>query len=233
LPGGSEPLVVLRDVWKVYRMGRVLVPALRGVNLEIPGRVFAAIVGPSGSGKSTMLNLIGGLDKPTRGVVRVAGRDLSRMSSKELALYRRHFVGFVFQQFHLIPRLTALENVEIAMMPRGVPRSARRRKAMELLKLVHIAHRANHRPSELSGGEQQRVAIARALANDPKLLLADEPTGNLDSVTAHKLMHLFRRLVEERGVTVVMVTHNLELIKYCDLVAYMRDGRVVRVEARS
>jgi len=207
-----QPLVILDNVWKVYRLGYTRVYAVRGVSLELYKSEFTAIVGPSGSGKSTLLHLIGGLDKPTRGRIVVDGMEISSFDERELAEYRRRYVGFVFQQFYLIPRLTALENVEIAMMARGVPQSERRRRALKLLEMVGLKDRAYHRPGELSGGEQQRVAIARALANNPKLLLADEPTGNLDSATAHSIMKLFRRLVDEQGVTIIMVTHNLELV---------------------
>jgi len=223
----KQPLVILDNVWKVYRLGYTRVYAIRGISLELYRSEFTAVVGPSGSGKSTLLHLIGGLDKPTRGRVVVDGVEISGLDERKLAEYRRRYVGFVFQQFHLIPRLTALENVEIAMMARGVPQSERRRRALELLEVVGLRDRAYHRPGELSGGEQQRVAIARALANNPKLLLADEPTGNLDSVTAHSLMKLFRRLVDEQGVTIIMVTHNLELVSYCDRVVKLRDGVVV------
>jgi len=211
----------------VYRLGYARVFAIRGVSLELYESEFTAVVGPSGSGKSTLLHLVGGLDKPTRGRVLVDGVEISGLDEKGLAEYRRRYVGFVFQQFYLIPRLTALENVEIALMARGVPQSERRRRALELLEVVGLRDRAYHRPGELSGGEQQRVAIARALANNPKLLLADEPTGNLDSATAHSIMKLFRRLVDEQGVTIIMVTHNLELVSYCDRVVKLRDGVVV------
>ena len=222
-----QPLVILDNVWKVYRLGYTRVYAVRGVSLELYKSEFTAIVGPSGSGKSTLLHLIGGLDKPTRGRIVVDGMEISSFDERELAEYRRRYVGFVFQQFYLIPRLTALENVEIAMMARGVPQSERRKRALKLLEMVGLKDRAYHRPGELSGGEQQRVAIARALANNPKLLLADEPTGNLDSATAHSIMKLFRRLVDEQGVTIIMVTHNLELVSYCDRVIKLRDGVVV------
>jgi len=207
-----QPLVILDNVWKVYRLGYTRVYAVRGVSLELYKSEFTAIVGPSGSGKSTLLHLIGGLDKPTRGRIVVDGMEISSFDERELAEYRRRYVGFVFQQFYLIPRLTALENVEIAMMARGVPQSERRKRALELLEMVGLKDRAYHRPGELSGGEQQRVAIARALANNPKLLLADEPTGNLDSATAHSIMKLFRRLVDEQGVTIIMVTHKLKIV---------------------
>ena len=222
-----QPLVILDNVWKVYRLGYTRVYAVRGVSLELYKSEFTAIVGPSGSGKSTLLHLIGGLDKPTRGRIVVDGMEISSFDERELAEYRRRYVGFVFQQFYLIPRLTALENVEIAMMARGIPQSERRKRALKLLEMVGLKDRAYHRPGELSGGEQQRVAIARALANNPKLLLADEPTGNLDSATAHSIMKLFRRLVDEQGVTIIMVTHNLELVSYCDRVIKLRDGVVV------
>ncbi|MEM4888997.1 MAG: ABC transporter ATP-binding protein, partial [Thermosphaera sp.] len=182
---------------------------------------------PSGSGKSTLLHLVGGLDRPTRGIVRVGGIEVSSLKSdRELSRYRNEYVGFVFQFFHLIPRLTALENVELPLVARGVDPKERRRRALEALKLVGLEHRARHRPTELSGGEQQRVAIARAIVTQPRLLLADEPTGNLDSNNARTIMNLFKKLIDELNVTIVMATHNLELLEYCDKAVRLVDGCV-------
>ncbi len=227
------PLVEVRDVWKVYELGGARVLALRGVNLDVGEREFLAVVGPSGSGKSTLLHLIGGLDRPTRGSIRVGGVEVSSLrSDEELSRYRREYVGFVFQFFHLIPRLTALENVELPLVARGVDPRERRRRAMEALRIVGLEHRARHRPAELSGGEQQRVAIARAVVAEPRLLLADEPTGNLDSANARLIMGLFRRLIDELGVTVIMATHNLELLGYCDRAVRLVDGAVAGVYGR-
>jgi len=222
-------VVVTEDLWKVYRVGRVEYPALRGINLVVEEGEFLAVVGPSGSGKSTLLHIIGGLDKPTRGEVLVDGVRISGLGRNELAEYRSKKVGFVFQFYNLIPYLTAVENVELPMAIAGVGREVRRSRALELLKLVGLAGMAFKRPTELSGGEQQRVAIARALANEPRLVLADEPTGNLDSSSAKAVTKTFRGLVDEEGVTVIMVTHNIELTKHCDRVAKLRDGRVESV----
>jgi len=227
------PLVEVRDLWKEYQVGRAVVQALRGVSMDVEEGEFLAVVGPSGSGKSTLLHLIGGLDRPTKGTVRVAGVEVSSLrSDRELSRYRNEYVGFVFQFFHLIPRLTAVENVELPLVARGVDPRERRRRALEALKLVGLEHRAWHRPTELSGGEQQRVAIARALVAEPRLLLADEPTGNLDSANARLIMELFRKLVDGLGVTIVMATHNLELLRYCDRVVRLVDGRVAGIYGR-
>jgi len=223
-------LVVTEDLWKIYRVGKVEYPALRGVDMAIYEGEFTAMVGPSGSGKSTLLHIIGGLDKPTRGRVTVEGVNLSELGRDELAEYRNRKIGFVFQFFNLIPYLTAVENVELTMAISGVGPKLRRSKALELLKTFGLIDMAYKRPTELSGGEQQRVAIARALVNEPKLILADEPTGNIDSESAKAVVGAFRKLVDEKGVSVVMVTHNLELAKICDRVVKLRDGRIVKVE---
>ncbi len=226
----QEVAVKLVNVWKVYRSGKVPTLALRGVNLTVFQGEFLAVVGPSGSGKTTLVNLVAGLDRPSKGSVWVLGRELSRLSEDELSRFRRGRIGFIFQQFHLIGRLTAVENVEVPLIAMDVPPKERREVAIKLLKEVGLGDRLNHKPSELSGGEQQRVAIARALATKPKLVLADEPTGNLDSKAAHSVVSLIRRLCKSLGITVIFVTHNLELLKYADRVAWLRDGRVVKVE---
>ena len=221
--------VVLEDVWKVYEGGARAVQAVRGVSLEVRRGEFFAVVGPSGSGKSTLLHLIGGLDRPTRGRVVVAGTEISSLRNDvELSRYRNRTVGFVFQMFYLVPRLTVLQNVELPLIARGVPKSERRRRAVEALEKVGIAELKDKFPNQLSGGEQQRVAIARAVVGEPQLLLADEPTGNLDAATSKVVMDLFKRLNEE-GMTIIMVTHNLELIWYCHRAAHMRDGRLLRI----
>jgi len=228
----DKPLIELREVWKVYRMGKVEVPALRGVDLALGAGEFLAVMGPSGSGKSTLMHLMGCLDLPTRGQVLFEGADTSRMRGTQLAEIRAHKVGFVFQTFNLIHTLTALENVELPMIFRGVARRARRARAEELLRQVGLGERMGHRPHELSGGEQQRVAIARALANDPKIILCDEPTGNLDSEAGAKIMELLRRLNEE-GRTVVLVTHNPDMAGYAKRRVHLRDGRLVEVKAET
>jgi len=211
----------------VYKLGKTEVHALRGIDLEVEKGDFVAIVGPSGSGKSTLLNMIGAMDRPTKGKVFIEGEDITTLSDKERARLRLHKIGFVFQQYYLIPWLPAIKSVEVPLMLAGVPPSERRKKAEALLREVGLGERMYHRPSELSGGEQQRVAIARALANDPDILLADEPTGNLDTKTGAEIVSLIRRLNEERGVTCVAVTHDLEVAAAAKRVLYIRDGRIV------
>ena len=222
-------VAALEDVWKIYKVGKIEYPALRGVDLTIDRGEFVAVVGPSGSGKSTLLHILGGLDKPSKGRVIVEGVDIALLDSSKLAEYRNRFIGFVFQFYNLLPYLTAIENVELPMAIAGIDPKQRRAKALSLLKLFGLEKIAFKRPSELSGGEQQRMAIARALTNDPKILLADEPTGNLDSVNADLVVRAFRKLTDERGTTVVMVSHNLELTRYCDKVVKLRDGKVEEV----
>lgn len=223
----SDGLVVLDGVWKVYGKPPHHVEAVRDVSLRVEEGEFLAIVGPSGSGKSTLLHLIGGLDRPTRGRIAVAGKDLTSITSdRELSKYRNEFVGFVFQMFYLVPRLKVIENVELPLVKRGVPPAERRKRALEALALVGLEGAAGKYPTQLSGGEQQRVAIARAIVGQPRLLLADEPTGNLDAANSKIVMDLFRRLNRELKMTVIMVTHNLELVWSCDRVARMHSGRL-------
>lgn len=211
---------------KVYLLGKVPIEALRGVSLKVKEGEFLSILGPSGSGKSTLLNLIGALDKPTSGKVFIEGVDVSILDDNGLAELRRR-IGFVFQFFNLIPRFTALENVELPMAIAGLNRIERRKRAIELLEVVGLAGRMNHKPAELSGGEQQRVAIARALANNPRFLLMDEPTGNIDSKNSSEIMRLIRHLNEEKGVTIIMVTHDQRLAKEANRTVYMLDGLIV------
>ena len=210
---------------KTYMLGKVPVNALRGVNLKVEGGDFFAILGPSGSGKSTLLNLIGALDKPTEGKMLIEGVDVSTLSDNQLADLRRR-VGFVFQFFNLIPRFTARENVELSMSIADMSRTERRKQAENLLETVGLKERMNHKPAELSGGEQQRVAIARALVNNPRFLLMDEPTGNIDSKTANEILGLLKRLNEEKGVTIIMVTHDQGLAKQSKRIVQMLDGLV-------
>jgi putative ABC transport system ATP-binding protein len=208
---------------KTYLLGKVPVEALRGVNLKVESGDFLAVLGPSGSGKSTLLNLIGALDKPTEGKMLIDGVDVSTLNNNQLADLRSS-VGFVFQFFNLIPRLTARDNVELSMSIAGISREERRKHAEELLKTVGLKNRINHKPTELSGGEQQRVAIARALANNPHFLLMDEPTGNIDSKTAREIIDLIKRLNEEKGVTIIMVTHDQHLAREAKRVVQVFDG---------
>lgn len=215
------------ELKKTYMLGKVPVEALRGVNLKVEEGEFLSILGPSGSGKSTMLNLIGALDKPTGGKLYIEGVDIATLSDDQLADLRRR-IGFVFQFFNLIPRLTALQNVELPMAIARLGKSERRKRAEKLLETVGLGDRKNHKPSELSGGQQQRVAIARALANNPRFLLMDEPTGNIDSKSAHEIIQLVKRLNIERKVTVIMVTHDQKLASEAARTLHMLDGLIVK-----
>jgi len=221
----TQPLLRLEGVTKVYRMGQVEVPALRGVDLTIDPGAFLAIMGPSGSGKSTLLHIAGLLDRPTSGRVLWAGDEVSSLRSARLAELRGRHIGFVFQTFNLMPTLSALENVELPLVFQGERPRKRRQRAAQLLALVGLADRQRHRPGQLSGGERQRVAIARALASDPQLLLADEPTGNLDSASGREILEVLRDL-NGRGKTLVLVTHDVEAAKVARNILRMRDGRI-------
>jgi putative ABC transport system ATP-binding protein len=220
-------LLESREVSKVYQMGATSVTALDNVSLKVNEGEFVAIQGTSGSGKSTLLNIVGGLDHPTSGEVFFNAQPLGPFSKREMARYRRYSVGMIFQNFNLIPTMNAQENVSLALAFGGLRGNQRSRKASELLDRVGLAGRLTHRPGELSGGEQQRVAIARALANNPKVLLADEPTGNLDSTRAHELLELLRRMASVDALTILMVTHDRELAtSFADRIIQMKDGRV-------
>jgi putative ABC transport system ATP-binding protein len=221
-----EALIALEQVTKVYRMGEVHVAALRGVSLEIGEGEFVAIMGSSGSGKSTVMNIIGCLDRPTSGRYLLAGHDVSRMSRNELADIRNHVLGFVFQNFNLLHRTSALENVELPLIYASVPGRVRRARALEALAKVGLAARSSHHPNQLSGGQQQRVAIARALVSRSRIILADEPTGNLDSATSIEIMALFQELCRS-GITIVLVTHEPDIAEYARRVVTMKDGQVL------
>ncbi|MGI9068805.1 MAG: ABC transporter ATP-binding protein [Pyrinomonadaceae bacterium] len=224
-------LLEAREVSKVYQMGSTSVTALDNVSLTMQEGEFVSIQGTSGSGKSTLLNMVGGLDHPTTGEVLFNSKALAPLSKKEMARYRRYSVGMIFQNFNLIPTMTAEENVRLALAFGGLRGVQRRKRAADLLGRVGLSDRLTHRPSELSGGEQQRVAIARALANNPKVLLADEPTGNVDSTRAHELLALLREMVTRDSLTILMVTHDRELAtSFSDRIILMRDGRVVKDE---
>lgn len=229
----SEFIARTREVHKVYLMGKVEVHALRGISLDIKRGEYISIMGPSGSGKSTLFNMIGGLDKPTSGSVYINEVDLAQLDAYELAWLRCRTIGYIFQTFNLIPVMTALENVTLPMIFAGVPEDERRDRGMELLKRVGLGERWNHKPFELSGGQQQRVAIARALANDPAIILADEPTGNLDLKTGKEIIELLKELNQEKGVTIISATHDLKMIDVSDRVIWIRDGQIARVEDRS
>ncbi|NLF88879.1 ABC transporter ATP-binding protein [Candidatus Bathyarchaeota archaeon] len=226
----NTPVVEAINVKKTYMLGKVPVEALRGVNFHVAAGDFVSILGPSGSGKSTMLNLIGALDKPTSGQLLIDGVDIGTLSDNQLSELRLK-IGFVFQFFNLIPRLTARDNVELAMSIAGVSKSQRRKHAVELLENVGLKDRINHKPAELSGGQQQRVAIARALANNPKFLLLDEPTGNVDSKTAAEVLSLLKKLNTEDGVSIIMVTHDEKLAKQARRTVKMFDGEICADEA--
>lgn len=221
-------LLAAKEVSKIYQMGDTSVAALDNVSMDVQEREFVAIQGTSGSGKSTLLNVLGGLDRPTKGEVFFASKPLGPFTKREMARYRRFSVGMIFQNFNLIPTMTARENVALALAFGGLRGQQRRARSTELLERVGLGDRLTHRPSELSGGEQQRVAIARALANNPKILLADEPTGNLDSIRAHELLSLLREMVNHDGLTILMVTHDHELANsFADRIILMKDGKIV------
>lgn len=228
-----KPILKLENVRKTYVMGEVLVPALRDVNFEVYEKDFVAIFGPSGSGKTTFLNIIGLLDRPTEGKIYIDESNVLKLNDSELAELRLKKFGFVFQAFQLIPWLTALQNVEIPLTIAGVTVDKREQKAIELLGLVGLAERMTHRPLELSGGEQQRVAIARALVNDPEIILADEPTGNLDSKTGMEIILLLKRLNDERGATIVTVTHDKDIADKVKRIAYLKDGAIAKEEVKA
>jgi len=226
----NDLLIHASKLTRRYNVGNAVVAALSEVELTVPSGEFTALVGPSGSGKSTLLNLIGGLDRPSSGEIRVKGLSLGTASEPELVRYRRAQVGFIFQSFNLLPTLTALENVETPLMLVEVPRSARRDRAKALLESVGLAQRMLHKPNELSGGEKQRVAIARALANRPALLLADEPTGNLDSKTGGAVLDLLCGLLKAQGLTMIMVTHDPEIAARANRIVHLRDGSIQNIE---
>ena len=218
-------MITLEGIEKNYQLGKLEVPALRGIDLTVDAHEFVAIMGPSGSGKSTLMNIIGCLDKPTSGRYILDGTEVSGLSDNELAEIRNRKVGFVFQTFNLLPRMTSLRNVELPLIYSGMGRKERRERAVNAFKQVDLEDRAHHRPSELSGGQRQRVAIARALINDPSILFADEPTGNLDSKTGGEIMKIFEEL-NERGATILLVTHEMEIAHHAKRIIYLRDGRI-------
>ena len=231
--GEAVPAVKVVDIHKVYQLKGEEVHALRGINLEIPHGEYLSVMGPSGSGKTTLFNMIGGIDRPTKGDIFIDGVDLAKIPSRAMAWLRCRKIGYIFQTFNLIPVLTAMENVTLPMIFAGVDREERARRGKEILESVGLGERLNHKPAELSGGQQQRVAIARALANNPVIVLADEPTGNLDLHTGLEIITLLREMNKEKGVTIIAATHDLKMIDVSDRILYLRDGLVDRYETRA
>ena len=223
-------LIELRDIRKIYDLGEVRVEALRGVSLSMEKGEFVAVMGPSGSGKSTLMNILGCLDVPSSGSYLLDGRDVSNMGKDDLAQVRGQFIGFVFQGFNLLSRTSALENVELPLLYMGVPRQERAKRALDALRLVGLEGREHHEPKQLSGGQQQRVAIARALVGGAPLILADEPTGNLDTKTSDEIMDLFENLNRTKGITIILVTHEPDVARYSRRVVTVRDGLIVSDE---
>lgn len=226
----NDNIIVLKGVWKTYSMGEVEVHALRGLSLEVKRGEFIAIQGPSGSGKSTAMNMIGCLDVPTKGSIRLEGHDISHMSESDLAQIRGKKIGFIFQQFNLINTLTATENVTLPMIFQGIGEEERQKHARELLYKVGLSERLGHLPTQLSGGQQQRVAIARALSNNPEVILADEPTGNLDSKTGISVLNFLKELHKKEGRTIVMVTHDEHLARHAERIAFLKDGTITDIK---
>jgi putative ABC transport system ATP-binding protein len=224
-----ETIMEMQDVWKIYRMGEVEVPALRGVSVEIKKGDFVAIIGASGSGKSTMMNLIGCLDIPSKGKIYLKSHDISLLSESDLASLRGKTIGFIFQQYHLIPSMSAFENVMLPLEFLEYNDGKAAKRTREILTLVGLSDKMHHRPSQLSGGQQQRVSIARSLVSDPEIILADEPTGALDSVTGREVLEMLHRLWKEHGKTIITVTHDPNLAKYAHTIIELKDGEILRI----
>ena len=223
-------VIEVRDLYKLYRVGDEIVRALDGVNFDICEGEFCAIVGTSGSGKSTLLNMLAGLEKPTKGSVVIAGQHIETLNEDQLVRFRRDNVGFIFQSFHLLGTMNAVENVALPLSFRGIPRDIRLKKADRMLDLVNLKKHKKHLPNQMSGGQQQRVGVARALVVDPKIIFADEPTGNLDSHTSEEVMELMQKVVREQKKTLVMVTHDQHLAAYADRIFHIRDGKILKIE---
>jgi putative ABC transport system ATP-binding protein len=223
-------VIELKNIWKTYTMGDISLDVLKGINLDVKKGEFIAILGPSGSGKSTLMNQVGILDKPTKGQVILKGKDITDLDESSIAQLRGKTIGFVFQQFNLINTLTALENVTLPMIFQNIPEKKRIARGKKLLTMVGLGDRVHHKPSELSGGQQQRVAIARALVNDPEILLADEPTGNLDSISGKQVMQMLSDLHKKEKKTVILITHDHNLINFAHKIIYLKDGEIERIK---
>lgn len=225
-----KTVIKVKDLYKLYRVGDEVVHALDGLDFQIYEGEFCAIVGTSGSGKSTLLNMLAGLEKPTKGEVVIADRHIEKLNEEQLVAFRRENIGFIFQSFHLLGTMNAVENVALPLSFRGVPRNVRMKKADAMLDLVKLGKHKKHLPKQMSGGQQQRVGVARALVVDPKIIFADEPTGNLDSHTSEEVMSLMKQVVREQNRTLVMVTHDAHLAEYADRVFHIRDGKILKIE---
>ncbi len=229
----KEPVIEVKNLYKIYTIGQNKVRALNGVDMTIYKGEFCAIVGTSGSGKSTMLNMLAGLEKPTKGSIRIAGHQIEKLSEKQLVKFRREKVGFIFQSFNLLGTMNAVENVALPLAFRGIPKKVRLKKASAMLDLVGLKTRKKNRPNQMSGGQQQRVGVARALVVNPEIIFADEPTGNLDSHTSAEVMGLMRKVVTEQNKTLVMVTHDNHLATFADRIFHIIDGKIVKIEERN
>lgn len=225
-----KTVIEVKDLYKLYRVGDEVVHALDGLDFQIYEGEFCAIVGTSGSGKSTLLNMLAGLEKPTKGEVVIADRHIEKLNEEQLVAFRRENIGFIFQSFHLLGTMNAVENVALPLSFRGVPRNVRMKKADAMLDLVKLGKHKKHLPKQMSGGQQQRVGVARALVVDPKIIFADEPTGNLDSHTSEEVMSLMKQIVREQKRTLVMVTHDAHLAEYADRVFHIRDGKILKID---
>ena len=230
--GEQRPVIEVKNLYKIFRLGEQKVRALNGVSFEVSRGEFVAIVGTSGSGKSTLLNMLAGLEGPTKGTVRVAGENIEKYTERQLVKYRRDHVGFIFQAYNLMPTLNAIENVALPLTFRGVDKAVREKLAVKALKLVGLKKYMDHRPTEMSGGQQQRVGIARALVLEPEIIFADEPTGNLDSVTTEEILHLLQDLVRRKKTTLVMVTHDNHLASFADRIIRIKDGKIISDEKK-
>lgn len=228
----EEKVVEVKSVIQEFNLGSVNIPALQGIDFDVSSGEFVALVGPSGSGKSTLLNIIGGLCRSTAGEIWVQHVLLNKLNENQICLFRRNHIGFIFQSFHLLPNLSALENIEMPLIFFGISKKERRERAKEILQTVGLSDRMNHKPNELSGGQQQRVSIARALINNPGIVLADEPTGNLDSATGLDIMELMKKMNDERKMTFIVVTHDQEVADYAHRVVHLKDGRIVKEDRK-